>query len=160
MATALPTRWAWWGCVLLVLKVALTRGDAGLNSGAPPEILQGAWASKIKRKPQKLEIKGLFWFCFLLALTLGISHFLPLGLTNIQVFPQPSLSQYTSEWGWVSFAQHPGGGFYCTTYEKGKLRHRESMGGVYFFFFPNLQELVHLRLFIVILLFHLKPIKT
>lgn len=63
-------------------------------------------------------------------------------------------------WMRVSFAQHPGGGFYSTTYEKGKLRHRESMGGVYFFFFPNLQELVHLRLFIVILLFHLKPIKT
>lgn len=59
------------------------------------------------------------------------------------------------------FCTTPGRRFLSHHLREGKAEAQRKHGRcLLFFFFPNLQELVHLRLFIVILLFHLKPIKT
>lgn len=139
-----------WGRAPGGLKVPFTRGDAGLSSGAPPEILQGAVSKQTERKPQKLEIKGLFGFRFLLALTLGISRFLPLGLTSSRSFlPQPQRrGTHLIE------AEHNG----QEEASRAAATRRGSRGtetpgswGLVCLVFPNLQESIHLRLLILLL---------
>lgn len=79
-----------WGHALVGLKVPFHQGrrwaELWSSSRNPPRSV----SKQTERKPQKLEIKGLLGFRFLLALTLGISRFLPLGLTSSRSFlPQP-----------------------------------------------------------------------
>lgn len=83
------------------------------------------WASKIKRKPTKAWDQRARCVPFLCR-HMGYFQFSSSWSHRQLVFPQPSLPQYMSAWGWASVVQHPGEGFHSTTYQKGKLMHGEA----------------------------------
>lgn len=139
-----------WGHALVGLKVPFHQGrrwaELWSSSRNPPRSV----SKQTERKPQKLEIKGLFGFRFLLALTLGISRFLPLGLTSSRSFlPQPHCrGTHLIE------AKHNG----QEEASRAPATRRGSRGtetpgswGLVCSVFPNLQESIHLRLLILLL---------